>query len=1768
MSVNYTIKFVTSKKTKRIENVHPDDSIDTLKRKIIKNIDSDISYDEIYLFIIQNKSYYPEELFAELSQNGRMEVTYDRISNFLLNFNDYTSLISKLPTKELYSIEDLYELQLDRPHLVKVCIGQRFLGHKSTPYPFITNPLDIKKEEQIDTFLIENGKNMISTQNGSLIMQLGNIEDNTFHLITAKEIYDYQSTLTLPNFTGIYLPFLQKQGIDSLSDYEKAKEKLLESNKKMLNKNVLRTFENIDLFYELFKNSKYPVKREGIKEIDFIMNQYINIIIPLEQLFKILHATKEVPFVKLNPGFRRENLLRLFSEEQTSNGRKIPFLSKSMLIKLMKQIGKSGSISFFIDSNVSCSIFEDGSVRILTENESVESIAEVEEKIRLLVNPILEHVKKYVEQSGFKFELFKDLKKTNIQIVSIKYESKMSFSKKININPFMSCISSVFNVTQDKIGKEGGIVMRYKRVANYSTMDAIDAFISEVVNKGMQREGIIETIADNFNLTTSEAEEKFISFINEAEVEQGVFQNRKIRIRNNPGFPTSLQIEKFTNNIILTINDINDINYLSILPIYISSFMEIIQNKNNELVKSLCSRRVVTEDKAAPEIIAQGEKPFSENKQPEITTGQELVFGDGGEDDDMLDLLMGSDDEEEDEEMMGGSIKGGNKDEDEIIKDITGMSLANPNIFSKRMEDRDPSLFLKKNSGKFNAYSKMCPSNIRRQPVILTEKEKERIDKEHPDSYSHAIKYGSDPEKPYYYICPRYWCIPENTSLSDEDIDSGKCGGREAIIPFSAKKVPKGKTIYEFGADPSNTSAHAYKEFYDEKGDYITHHPGFIPGDRHPEGHCMPCCFKRWDAKEQIRRRQQCSQDENEKKIKLPKKRMQTESQKDYIKGEEKFPLEPDRWGYLPIELQLFFNEIGKDKQVSALNPILKENAETLLRQGVELNKQQSFIACIADVYSDYSNVEMRNRIDAKIGELKKKLKKIRKSKTLKNKSQEEEKIVREIHRSKQKPTIKKMKEIFISMLTLDNYTNYQNGNLVTEFYPGEEAPDVSIDDYQNSELYKKLDTTDDDQIDYFVKLIQSFENFKKYLTNDDIYIDYQYLWDIICMPNENLFPNGINLIIFEIPQDDATANVEIICPTNHYSSLNYSGDKLKLMLVKKNNYFEPIYLYSNLTKQVKRMFREADITREGKSNIANALKEIRQYLSQKCAPLNSLPRVYTFEQNVPLDNVLKALGKNKYLKKILSISVNFNGKAIGVHIENSDGKKGFVPCFPSNYEVLKDIPIEFLDESNHWTTYEKTVAFLRKTHIKSKLPCYPECKVVEDGMVVGILTKTNQLVPLKKPEPEKDDDLEVCKIGKENKYADKVIQSDKKVDEKRIKFVRALNEEKKSFTTFRNLARIELNLYKNLKYKNKLLDLIDNEDRDSLESYTKTLQEMIEIFKKILQHIVSFSKNYDLEKHIYPVKNLLNEKDNKTGYYLRLADEALRYQRIKLYLFEKNKYLSFNETQFQINDNEILIPESMITNDYFDGMTAYKRNMFVHFNTYDTAEPLLSTAYSEKVTLDICDVKIQSFVSKFLQTLYPKNFKAMEFGKAKRMTRTPMCSYELILKILENEGIKLKKQEIQNLLIEEYKKYPESNIINILSKESKQLMLRPVKGGMRTLEYVIASESYYLTFLDLWMIASKYKLPIIFFGQYIMDVNNKKTFATKFRTKKNKYYQIHTYAPEQNIIPRYKLIVNSLGEIKFDIKPFVSKRFYTAFPIGGKIQKIGEYIKKNNLTQ
>jgi len=164
----------------------------------------------------------------------------------------------------------------------------------------------------------------------------------------------------------------------------------------------------------------------------------------------------------------------------------------------------------------------------------------------------------------------------------------------------------------------------------------------------------------------------------------------------------------------------------------------------------------------------------------------------------------------------------------------------------QRREELQPKLFLKKKSGRYKAYSRACPSEYAKQPLILTNSEKKYIDEKDKEfgtqSYDEHITYGTGDTK-YHYICPRFWCLSDENgksrSISFQEINSGKCGGWDALIPEGVSKVPEGGRIVQFtdkrfhkkGVNTKNIMV--YKPFY----------PSFMGKDKHPDGLCIPCCF-------------------------------------------------------------------------------------------------------------------------------------------------------------------------------------------------------------------------------------------------------------------------------------------------------------------------------------------------------------------------------------------------------------------------------------------------------------------------------------------------------------------------------------------------------------------------------------------------------------------------------------------------------------------------------------------------------------------------------------------------------------------------------------------------------------------------------------------------------------------------------------------------------------------------------------------------------------
>ena len=143
------------------------------------------------------------------------------------------------------------------------------------------------------------------------------------------------------------------------------------------------------------------------------------------------------------------------------------------------------------------------------------------------------------------------------------------------------------------------------------------------------------------------------------------------------------------------------------------------------------------------------------------------------------------------------------------------------------------------------------------------------------------------------------------------------------------------------------------------------------------------------------------------------------------------------------------------------------------------------------------------------------------------------------------------------------------------------------------------------------------------------------------------------------------------------------------------------------------------------------------------------MPKVYNFVENKRIDEIISILGKMKTLKventtktqrvTVDNLVMNYDGKIIGLIITHSiddDRMSGYIPCYPSGL-FRTDIPVKIVDDASIWKNYEETVAFLCriKKASKNQIFCAVATKIIEEELVVGVLTETNQFIQLVQPE-------------------------------------------------------------------------------------------------------------------------------------------------------------------------------------------------------------------------------------------------------------------------------------------------------------------------------------------------------------------------------------------------------------------------------------------------
>jgi hypothetical protein len=523
------------------------------------------------------------------------------------------------------------------------------------------------------------------------------------------------------------------------------------------------------------------------------------------------------------------------------------------------------------------------------------------------------------------------------------------------------------------------------------------------------------------------------------------------------------------------------------------------------------------------------------------------------------------------------------------------------------------------------------------------------------------------------------------------------------------------------------------------------------------------------------------------------------------------------------------------------------------------------------------------------------------------------------------------------------------------------------------------------------------------------------------------------------------------------------------------------------------------------------------------------------------------------------------------VAINNQDNNKGFIPCYPSP-PIYAQGPILFIDDV-YTDTYEASKEFLEKVYAKTKkskpqIPCKPYMKIIEDGLIVGILTMTNQFVSI--DEPTQDTFGDDLKIMQSINYAevDTTLSSlDSSVDTERVNYIKKIQLETKFYNVFRTTARYLLGQYEHTDIRREI-----EEKTKSAQSYLKKLRSIETLLRDLMKNNVIFhayaendllkldtitncynnceNKAYckadagkadagkaDIDepcKLMIPETNLISLKSNDTFYYGKLADEIVRYSRIKSFIFNPKSVLSFSQLKYNLRENEIILLQSLLTQEYFENIIAAKVNPYIKYNSYDTTQPIIAQKYSnadafvketeaETDLTDACAAVIKDHVaSKYWNAIFPLNSKEYIYPIE--------CSFNVILTIIRDhdssKNAALTKNKIKEILLDEYLKLYDKynkNIMKILSAQGKKILAGQLLKKQVSLSDMIISEEYYATDLDIWLLAMHYQIPLVFLSESSLMENHKKFIVAV--ADPNYYYFLKVSAPLPQLPPIYTII-------------------------------------------
>ena len=1219
----------------------------------------------------------------------------------------------------------------------------------------IVNPYNEHSQEALKLHKIT----LQSTEIKLLVQVNKIIEDNVIFLCTLenvrmsvnKEVSDLVILQTyFPLFTKTML-----SGDDDIKKIIKEVNARQFNPKNVENNAVIQNDTELNAIYNNYFNGRSSVEDVNYIKVNCVLTDVVFSInpvgekktIPIKNLFLLLHADKENPLIKVKLFNVADSQYRLYAPRNNEQFKE-SYLSQINVEKYDKLMTTAKCVSVLIinkikdiDYPIICEFHNDCSIIIKLTNVAGCDDNEINAMMIDLVNPVIKKVKTYLDANGNNtMSEFTKITHSNIELLTTN----------------LILISDMMNGKDGKDGKDSKYLKNLKDRMSISFKQGVDDIMRYTRVSGYSEPN--NQVNPKLSLGRQNAAPN--TTINPTDVKE-------------VGFETYLTAESRMRVLKLAVYGITSFKYITVFKIWFNELLYYKKPKINQK-KVIIKQSVVAPIATIVEIPplqqtanSEVEKSTSndikpvDNENPPVKSIIEAKLINKPK----VNTAFASDSDDEGGEGggegEGGDVYGGaktkkparvrNKKSDEPVEKL--------NDFLSKIQRLDPGLFANEgNEDMSSRYSRECQWNWHRQPVVLTNEQKNKIDKkdvernkthpEHGKSYNIALQHNSQKvtkeEDKLWYICPRYWDKDTDESLTHEEVMERGEGKWDNIIPVVDKDADgstalNGPLTRSSGTKPSIIEFIDYKRIkpvlpnihpdnfiYDKNGnqiknkEFMQRFPGFLEPPN--EGPCKPCCFtvdeknrltvdnagktvkiNKWSKGKQQKDREQCINSVN---ITEPVVAKPPESEKEQVNSTTTTTSVKENHG----EYVLGSNKIPMDTP-NRLG-FMPESVQHLLNI-----RNIDFTIPKTDKIKPGHNCILRHSIP------------IHTSQSFVNCIS---------YLLSQDGFNGDVKKRILEKVTIDIFVTLHNGSILQKCYTDyitsakpkseEELLENYSEKIKQSLLAKNMNKQIADRQTLF-KIVAAYDQFKKVINSNTENIDYEYLWEIVCNEDmlfstkKTLDYNGINLVILHLHRNAISTFVDIICPMNHYInniSKFFNVDKRTAIILKiesmttkgtKQFYYEPLVKYKINNSGIPEtepspffvmprdgvVFHSDDALRM----IASFLLYVRLNWQKSCTPKVVIKNGITAKQKETrekyyLNTIFRLIKSIKtYKYEFVSQVINNNLQVVGAIIAvNNDKTEFFVPCFPSTPMYKILIPSRHPSKKNGGKRRKRLVDF------------------------------------------------------------------------------------------------------------------------------------------------------------------------------------------------------------------------------------------------------------------------------------------------------------------------------------------------------------------------------------------------------------------------------------------------------------------------------------------